>query len=64
MNKKEIISYIETWCRDGDALSSDVVEVLKKLSCADLLLLKKAFQETYQIGYSQGYGEGSYPEDL
>jgi hypothetical protein len=55
--KQTIIDDIENMCRNGDAFDDDVVKVLKKLTCADLFVLHKAFKETYKIGHSRGFKE-------
>jgi hypothetical protein len=56
--KDTIISAIEDETRGGEAFDDKVMEVLHKLSCADLFRLQAAFNQSYRRGRADGRDDG------
>lgn len=56
-DKEHIIDHIEEESREGEAFDDDVVQVLKKITSADLFKLQRAFHQTYKIGVRVGKDE-------
>ena len=52
--KDEVITIIEDNARNGVALDEKTLEVLYKLSVADLFRLQAAFEQSYRFGYNTG----------
>lgn len=50
LEKDYIIDAIEDESRNGLAFDDETIEVLKKITVADLFLIQKAFYQAYKAG--------------
>lgn len=53
--KDEVISIIEDNARNGIAFDEKTLDVLYKVSVADLFRLQLAFEQSYRYGYNTGF---------